>query len=660
MGLDGVNTDTIGLVLSLYFIGLILGAIYSKNLIQKSGHIRMFAGCVALSAVSILVCSLYTDPLLWGLMRIVLGFCNACAFTSMESWLSDSATKENRGKLLSVYHGTALGGLFSGQFLMNIANPQESLLFVLAGIFLCMAITPVVLSRHKGPMVDEFTNMSIRALTRLSPLGIMTAFTSGIVYASMFNLLPIFAKTYEITNFDLSIYMGVAIFGAFIMQFPVGYLSDKYDRRTVLLGMLMLSLVMCLCITSFAATGLNAPLVIATIFAGGTLACLYPLSVSEALDKIKQNEMVAAMSTLLLVQSIGGVIGPYTSSLLMRSMGSNALFYFIFVAQLLLVFFVIYRMKVRKALPISEQETFVMQAASLPAALDPRTEFVEPIQRLSTQAKMAQELAELDPGAAVKMARAITIDNPELGVEVASAVANVKGIDVLRFYEVMKEAAPFELYKITQALVTKKPELAYELVSKLAQWYPTQVVLVAKQISESLPELRCEMARVAVESAPESATQVAQYYAQVLNDEQLGTRPADREDSSSDEEALNIASQIWESAPEQAVDVAVVMADNMPDSAADLASELATSFHDPQSVITQDSINSSENDLAVELVQRIAEVVPENAAEVAGAVVDVVPDAASDVVDAISEGSSSTEGEWIELINNVNDEQQRR
>jgi len=652
MGLDGVGTDTIGLVLSLYFIGLILGAIYSKNLIKKSGHIRMFAGCVALSAVSILVCSLYTDPILWGVMRVLLGFCNACAFTAMESWLSDSATKENRGKLLSVYHGTALSGLFAGQFLMNAADPQESVLFVLSGIFLCIAITPVVLSRHKGPVVEEVTTMSIKALTFISPLGMMTCFISGIVYASMFNLLPIFAKTYAITGFDLSIYVGFAIFGAFIMQFPVGYLSDKYDRRTVLLGMICLSLVMCFSITLFANNGLNTPLIIATVFAGGTLACLYPLSVSETLDKLKQSEMVAAMSTMILVQSIGGVIGPYTSSILMKSVGTNALFYFIAIVQIMLALFVVYRMKARKALPISEQETFVMQAASMPAVsvLDPRTEFIEPIHQLSNQAQMAQELAELDPGAAVKMARAITLDNPELGVEVASAVANVEGIDVLRFYEVMKEAAPLQLYKVTQALVTTKPELAYELVSKLAQWYPTQVVLVAMQIGESLPELRSEMARVAVESAPESATQVAEYYAQVLSDEQQSMRPADREDDTSDEEAISIATQIWESAPDQAVEVAVVMADSMPEAAADLAGELATSFHDSSSSIIEQSAQTCENDLAVELVQRIAEVSPDNAAEIAGAVVEVVPEFASDIVDAISEGTASKEGEWVDLI----------
>jgi len=645
MGLDQVNTDTIGLVLSLYFVGMLLGAVLSKNLIKKSGHIRMFAGCVALSAVSILICSLYTDPILWGLMRVLLGFCNACAFTAMESWLSDAATKENRGKLLSVYHGTALFGLFTGQFLMNAADPATSILFVLSGIFLCLAVIPVALSRHKGPVVEDAASMSIIRLAKISPLGVATCIVGGAVYSSMFNLLPLFAKTYNIVEFDLSIYVGVAILGAFLMQFPIGYLSDKFDRRTVLLGMLALSLVMGLTIPNVAASGLAWPLLLATMLTGGTLACLYPLSVSETLDKLKQNEMVSAMSTMILIGAIGGVIGPYSGSILMKAFGSDSLFYFIASIELGLAAFVIYRMSARKALPIAEQESYVMQSAMSLAApeLDPRTAYTQHKQQLSTQAQIAQDLAQLDPAAAVKMARAIAIDNPDKGVEVANAVASVEGIDVLRLYEVMKEAAPFDMPNITQAIVHTKPELAYELVSKLAQWYPTQVISVAKDISAAFPDLRCEMARVAVESAPETATQVAEYYAQVLNEQREAVRPADRQDDTTGHDAVDIAVAIADAAPENIVEIAANIASVIHDNEAECDDDDGTEEAYSEAM-NQDS------DLAVELVQRLSEVSPQDTAEVAGAVVDAMPESASDIVDAISQGDSSKEGEWVDAI----------
>ncbi|MDP2561794.1 MFS transporter [Psychrobium sp. 1_MG-2023] len=711
MGLDQVDTDTIGMVLSLYFVGMLLGAIFSKNLIKQAGHIRVFAGCVALSAVSILICSLHTDPLLWGVMRILLGFCNACAFTAMESWLSDSATKENRGRLLSVYHATALSGLFAGQFLMNAADPMTSTLFVLSGILLALAVIPVAFSRHKGPKVEDVVTMSIPSLFKISPLAAITCFIYGIVYASMFNLLPVFAQANDINKFDLSLYIGCAIFGAFIMQFPVGYLSDKLDRRSLLLGMLIISIIMASQIPQFVSASLNPVLLIATLITGGILACLYPLSVAELLDKLKQQQMVSAMGTMILISAIGGVIGPYSASVLMNQFGSDALFYFIISIELFLAIFVVIRMKARQALPVAEQESFVAQVATAPLSseLDPRTQFNQQQQPLSAQAQIAQQIAELDPGAAVKMARAIAIDNPEHGVEVASAVAAVEGINVLRLYEVMKEAAPFDMPHITQAIINTKPELAYQLVSQLAIWYPNQVVSVAMQISESFPELRNEMARVAVESAPESATQVAEYYANVLAQEQHNTRPADRQESTTQTDAVSLAQELWQSSPQQALDVTVAMIDNVPEAAASLtqgyitntkeqhsaadsaqgaqllsrvakvspqqvvdvavavadskpqhvveiATDVANLIHEQQpespqaQTVNQSVEQSDENKVALEIVQRLANVSPEDTEEVAAAVIDAIPSAASQVVSAISTGDEPKEGEWVELI----------
>lgn len=226
MGLDGAGIDTIGMVLSLYFVGMLLGALLSINLIKRAGHIRVFAGCVALGAISILICSLYSDSILWGAMRVVTGFCNACAFTAMESWLSSSSSKETRGKTLAVYNAVWLGGLFGGQFFMNLASPQDTTLFVIAGILLCVAVIPLVLSRHPGPLVEEVSAMSLRALYKVSPLGVVSCLVSGMIYSASFNLLPVFASEYNIIDFELSLYVGTAIFGAFILQFPVGYLSD--------------------------------------------------------------------------------------------------------------------------------------------------------------------------------------------------------------------------------------------------------------------------------------------------------------------------------------------------------------------------------------------------------------------------------------------------
>lgn len=378
MGLEGISTQVIGIVLSLYSVGLFIGALYSTSLIKRAGHIRMFAGCVSLGAVSILICSLYADAILWGAMRIVMGFCIACAFTAMESWLSDSSSKETRGQVLAIHNAVMLAGLFGGQFFMNAANPQDDVLFVIAGILLCTAVIPIALSRHVGPVIEEVKSMSLRLLYKRSPLGVVSCLVSGMIYSALFSLLPVFAKEYDIVGFQLSLYMGAAILGAFILQFPVGYLSDRFDRRTVLLVLLIISTTAGLTVTVMASLKIEWAVFLATAVTSGIIACTYPISITEAFDKLQQSEMVSAMGSMILAFALGGIIGPYSASLVMDHFGGSALFYFLGVIQLLLACFVVVRMHARQALPTDEQEHFVMQGtvASSAAVLDPRTAYV--------------------------------------------------------------------------------------------------------------------------------------------------------------------------------------------------------------------------------------------------------------------------------------------
>jgi MFS family permease len=668
MGLDGSDTEAIGVVLSLYYVGMLLGAIYSKNLIARAGHVRMFAGCVAVAAVSILICSLYSDSLLWGLMRFIIGFCNACAFTAMESWLSGSSTKDTRGKVLAMYNAVVLAGLFGGQFFMNIANPAGTTLFVIAGILICASIVPIVLSKNSGPVIGEVSSMSLLKLYHISPLGVVCCLSSGIIYSALFNLLPVFASHYGIVDFNLSLYVGAAIFGAFILQFPVGYLSDRFDRRSVLLCLLLISALASLLVISLISRGYMFSLFVATATTGGIIACIYPLSIAAAFDRLRQSEMVAAMGSLILAFSLGGIIGPFTVSITMSEFGNDALFYYLAIVQLLLAGFVVLRMSARHALPVEDQENFVMQGAAMSSSieLDPRSEYVEQEKPLSVEAKTAITIAEIDPAAAVSMAQAVALKNPELGVGVAAAVATVENIDVMKLYEVMKQTIPQQIQAVTRAIVTARPELAYDLVSQLAQWQPNQVIEVAAEIGRSFPDLRVDMAKVAVEAAPESATQVAEYYAQVLSEEHEATRPADRREDHSEEDAVNIAAELWQGAEEQGLDVIAAMADGMPKSSVSLAQEYIASHQgdnaddlDAAHIDISASMNVNEqpaetaaNELeaefqnTVDLVARLAEAAPEQALDMAVAVVEALPGSAAEVA---SQMANSLDTTYVEI-----------
>ncbi len=662
MGMDSISTDTIGLVLSLYFVGMLIGGIYAKHLIRRAGHIRMFAGSMALAAIGILVCSLHSDEVLWGAMRILIGFCNACAFTAIESWLSESSSKDNRGKVLAFYQVVVLGGLFCGQFLMNIASPRGTVLFVMGGILLCAAIVPIVLSRNSGPAVEEVEPMSLLALFRISPLGVVSCFISGWIYSAAFNMLPIFAANYGIVDFQLSIYMGAAILGAFILQFPVGYLSDRFDRRTVLLAILIISAMAGFSVTFLADQALFWPMSVATAISCGIIACTYPLSISESFDKLRQSEMVAAMGCLILAFSAGGIIGPYSTSIVMEFTGNASLFGFLGVIQLLLGVFVIYRMMAREALPVDQQEQFVMQAAAITPVvdLDPRTEYIEPEEPLSPESILATEIADADPASAVKMALAVTASNPDQGAEIAGAIALVDGVDELRLHEAMLEAHPEQAQPMTSAIVASSPDKASELITQVTESQPQQAVEIAAQIGSDNPELRVEMAECAVKADPESATEVADYYAGLLAEELSAVRPADLEDDNSEETAVELMSKLSDLAPEQALDVAVTVVEAIPDTATRVAEEFADSLSQCHSddiieelIETVDTINTTEeaiqelNQEAVEFVSRISEVVPDQSVDVACAVVEAIPEAASDLIDEISEGEESVEQELM-------------
>ncbi|MFT5839162.1 MAG: MFS family permease [Flavobacteriales bacterium] len=663
MGLDGVDINTIGTVLSLYFVGMLVGAIYAKELIKRAGHIRMFSSCVALAAISTLLCSLYSDPILWGVMRVVIGFCNACALTAMESWLSHSSDKNNRGKVLATYNAVVLGGLFGGQFLMNIANPIDTSLFVVAGILLCAASIPIGLSAKKGPTIELVEPMPLLKLYKTSPLGVVSCLISGVVYSALFNLLPVFANEFKIVEFQLSLYMGAGIFGALVLQFPVGYLSDRFDRRKILLVLLVISAAAGLINIVFAQQGYFLAMFVVTGITCGIISCIYPLSIAEAFDRLRQSEMVAAMGSMILAFSVGGILGPFLASLSMNYFGATALFYFLGVVQCLLASFVIYRMMARQALPVEQQESFVMQnSAVLPLIeLDPRSEYLEQLKVLSVEGETAVAIAKVNPATAVKMAQAISIVNPTLALEVTAAISTVKSINVIQLFEAMMQSLPTHISSITKAIVAARPELAYDVMISLGKHHSDSVVTVAEEIGQAFPELRVITTKAAMEVVPESALEMAEYYAQLLADEHEAVRPAERDEDTSEEFALNISAELWNGSAEQALGVAVAMADAIPESAVSLAQEyIATNAgyivgETNDTNATKPDINhecvddieqyysDNEYESTIELVTRFAEVAPQQSLDIAVAVVSALPGSAAEVAAVMANNISERE-----------------
>ncbi|WP_413698898.1 MFS transporter [Psychromonas sp. KJ10-10] len=432
---DGINLNNIGIVLSMLSVGFLIGAYYSRTLLQRVGHIRIFAMCGSLTAVAILVSGLYPEPMILATMRALTGFCIACTNATLDSWLSHSANEKNRGRILSINQMMIMSALFSGQFLLNIAPIDSNILFVICGILFSLSITPIVISRQKGPQIESSQSMSLITIFKLSPLGVVSRFYCGILYAGLLNLLPIFASKNGITDLDLSIFMGAAISGAILLQFPIAYFSDHFDRRKVMLWMVSTLIILSFFVPFLMNMDLFKMTLITIAIITGLVACLYPMSMSETFDTVLKEQILSAMSSLLLIYALGTIIGPYFASIVMESFGSQALFGFINLVAFTLLIYIILYMKKHKSLPLDEQDSFIMQTPSgVVSELDPRTHYNEAQFEHTAEVEVAINLASKNPSVAVNMAKALILKHPDKASNLVVALSTIESIDITKLY----------------------------------------------------------------------------------------------------------------------------------------------------------------------------------------------------------------------------------
>jgi MFS family permease len=390
MGIEHVPEFQSGLVMSAYYLGFVIGSARIQSLIRRAGHIRAFAALAAVMTAAAMVHALVFDIWVWAGMRIVAGFCLAGLYAIIESWLNVKSSNENRGQILSIYVVTIYTASFGGQFLVNIGTVQGTELYCIVGLAVALSLVPVVLTRVPGPEIDKIKPMSLMALYRASPLGTVVTCGAGLLSGAFYALGAIYANSIGLSVFEVSLFMGAPIFGGLALQYPIGWLSDRYDRRTVLLGVLAGTLISSVTVILIAMKQgpLSGTLTAVFVF-GGCLAAIYPIAVSQVYDYIDRAEMVGASGGLLLIWSIGAVAGPLIASALMGRFGPDTFFMYLTVVALLLLVFTRYRMVRRVARPAGEQTGFVaMQTTSaIAGALDPRT---DPLPEFSYE--------DIDPG----------------------------------------------------------------------------------------------------------------------------------------------------------------------------------------------------------------------------------------------------------------------
>jgi MFS family permease len=375
-GLDGFATTTIGIIGSVYFAGFLIGCLATPHVVRRAGHIRSFATFCGLASAAPLIHALSADPIVWSLMRVLTGFCFAGLYMVIESWLNEQSTNETRGRLFSAYLMVNLSALTVGQLLLNAADPTAFVLFAIVSILTSLALVPVAMTTSVQPMPIQSTRIDIWALYALSPVGLAGSFVVGLANAPFWTLAPLYASESGLDTAGISIFMAAAIIGGAIAQWPIGRISDRMDRRRVIV---VLSLGAALGEAALAAAGMSGNMlaVMAAGFLFGVFGLtLYSVVVAHMNDHGQSESFVAISGGMLIVFSVGSIIGPTAASIGVSTFGMASIFVATAAVHIGFAGFTLYRIAFTPALTGEQRADFVAvpfpQVQPLPSELDPR------------------------------------------------------------------------------------------------------------------------------------------------------------------------------------------------------------------------------------------------------------------------------------------------
>lgn len=358
--IEGFDTSVTGLIMSGYFIGLIFGCYVVPRMITNVGHVRVFGALASVASASILVHGLWVDPFMWWAMRLVTGFSYAGLYIVVESWLNDASDNSSRGKMLSIYMITSLGGMAGGQFLLNIASPEKIELFILTSLLVSLAVVPLLISATRGPSFETSESVSILQLFKVSPLGVYGMFASGVSMGAFFGMGAVFTTNLGFSVKEVSLFMSAVIMGGFLSQYPLGWLSDRIGRRQVIMGTSAVGALLC---TYAGLSGdLGLTFFILAVLIGGMIMPLYALCSAHVNDYLNPAQMVAASGTLVLVNAIGATIGSPLAATSMQTFGPSA--FYLTIASMMgsVVAYTLWRSIRRSDIVETEHGDFVMMA----------------------------------------------------------------------------------------------------------------------------------------------------------------------------------------------------------------------------------------------------------------------------------------------------------
>lgn len=356
-GIEGFSPFTMSIIMSAYFVGFLGGSRIAPDLIRRVGHVRVFAALASFISAVLILYPVITEPAAWALGRVVIGFCFSGVYVTAESWLNNSATNENRGKALSIYMIVQMAGIVTAQGMLAMGDPSGYVLFVISSVAVSISFAPILLSISPTPAFDTTKPMSLRELYKLSPLGCVGMFLMGGVFSAQFGMSAVFGIEAGMSIGQISTFVSTIFIGALIMQYPIGWVSDRMDRRVLIMGISLVGGVGAVLGFIFEQ---NFPLLLAAAFLlGGMANPLYALLIAYTNDFLEHEDMAAASGGLIFINGLGAITGPLIIGWLMGQIGPGGFFLFLAGLMFALAAYAVYRMTQRAAMPSDETGSYM-------------------------------------------------------------------------------------------------------------------------------------------------------------------------------------------------------------------------------------------------------------------------------------------------------------
>lgn len=356
--IEGFDTFAMSIVMSAYFVGFLGGSRMAPNMIRRVGHVRVFAALAsAISAVMILY---PTFPYIWvwALGRVLIGFCFSAVYVTAESWLNNASDNSNRGQALSLYMIIQTLGIVTAQALLLVAEPDGFILFVIPSVLVSLAITPILLSISPTPVFDTTKPMSLKELMGFSPLGCVGMFILGGIFSAQFGMSSVYGAEAGLSVAQISTFVATFFIGAVFLQYPIGWISDRMDRRLLVI---ILSVIGGLgCVLGMLMGDVFTLLLVSAFVIGGMANPLYSLLIAHTNDFLEHDDMAAASGGLIFINGLGAVLGPVITGWMMgTSLGPAGFYLFTGILFGALIVYGAYRSTVRAALSTEETGSYV-------------------------------------------------------------------------------------------------------------------------------------------------------------------------------------------------------------------------------------------------------------------------------------------------------------